>query len=30
VAQPGASGHHTFSSTLQKHELAVKAYREGH
>lgn len=30
VAQPGNSGHHTFSSTLQEHEQAVKAYRGGH
>jgi UPF0755 protein len=30
VARPGSSGHHTFSSTLQEHDLAVKAYRAGH
>jgi UPF0755 protein len=30
VAQPGSSGHHRFSSTLQEHDIAVKAYRGGH
>jgi UPF0755 protein len=30
VARPGSSGHHTFSSTLKEHDLAVRAYRAGH
>jgi UPF0755 protein len=30
VARPGSSGHHTISSTLKEHDLAVKAYRAGH
>lgn len=29
VAQPGGSGKHTFSSTLEQHNIAVKAYRNG-
>jgi UPF0755 protein len=30
VAKPGSSGHHAFSSTLNQHEAAVHAYRQGH
>ena len=29
VAKPGGSGKHTFSSTLEQHNAAVKAYRNG-
>ncbi len=29
VAKPGGSGKHSFSSTLDQHNLAVKAYRNG-
>jgi UPF0755 protein len=29
VAKPGSIGQHTFSATLNEHELAVKAYRGG-
>ena len=29
VAKPGASGNHTFSSSLEQHNIAVKAYRNG-
>jgi len=29
VAQPGATGHHSFSKTLAEHNLAVEAYRRG-
>ncbi len=29
VAKPGGSGKHTFSSTLEQHNVAVKAYRNG-
>ena len=30
VAKPGGSGKHTFSSSLEQHNVAVKAYRNGY
>ena len=29
VAKPGGSGQHSFSSTLEQHNAAVRAYRNG-